>query len=183
MKTGILLYGPPASGKDTVTTALAELDSSYGLFSRLKVGSGRTQGYRMASREQLEAMESRGDVLYRNDRYDSTYVVDRPGLDEAMSNDRVPIVHLGQIEGVQQVAASYPARWWQVLLRCPRDLTELRSSKRGDTDTPARLAAWDATERDLAAHPDTAWDLTIHTGDVPAQEAAILIHERIRAHP
>ncbi|MEV0282176.1 guanylate kinase [Streptomyces sp. NPDC050610] len=152
MKTGILLYGPPASGKDTITIALTELNPSYGLFSRMKVGSGRTQGYRTASREQLETLEARGHVLYRNDRYDSTYVVDRPDLDEAMSDGRVPIVHLGQIAGVQQVAASYPARWWKALLRRPATSPNFAPP---NAATPTPRPAWQPGMPPSAISPHT----------------------------
>lgn len=183
MNTGILLYGPPASGKDTVTAALTALDPSYAPFTRLKIGSGRTQGYRMGTPEQLAELEARDAIIYRNDRYNSTYIVDRPGMDEAMSGDRIPVVHLGQVAGVQQVADGYPACWWRVLLWCPRDVTELRSVRRGDADTPARLAAWDATERDLDLHPAAVWDLTLHTDRVQVQEAAAQIHALVKARP
>lgn len=45
----VMLYGPPAAGKDTVTEALIRLDRSYRLYQRLKVGAGRTDGYRMTT--------------------------------------------------------------------------------------------------------------------------------------
>lgn len=38
-----------------------------------------------------------------------------------------------------------------------------RSEGRGDSDTTARLAAWEVTREDLEAHPDMVWDLTIDT--------------------
>jgi hypothetical protein len=45
----VILYGPPAAGKGTVTKALTRLDNSYWLYQSLKVGPGRTAGYRMAA--------------------------------------------------------------------------------------------------------------------------------------
>ncbi|MGV9303830.1 hypothetical protein ACWDLG_10705 [Nonomuraea sp. NPDC003727] len=36
---GIVLYGPPASGKDTVTAALRRLDPRFVLLPKLKVGT------------------------------------------------------------------------------------------------------------------------------------------------
>lgn len=45
----IILYGSPAAGKGTVTKALTRLGNSYRLYQRLKVGPGRTAGYRMAT--------------------------------------------------------------------------------------------------------------------------------------
>lgn len=174
---GILLYGPPASGKDTVTAALAELDTRYVLFTRLKIGTGRTTGYRMGTPEQLAALEARGDVIYRNDRYGNVYVVDRPGLQQAMEGGRVPVVHLGQMAGMRQVASRFPAHWARVLLWCSKETTAWRSPRRGDTDTEARLAAWDATEADLAAHPRAQWELRVDTDETTPRETA----ERIDA--
>ena len=172
---GVLLYGPPAAGKDTVTRALADLDTAFSLFSRVKVGSGRSAGYRMGTPEVLEGLRASGAVVYENSRYDSTYVTDRPGLDEAFASG-VPVMHLGQVDGVQAVLDGYPAGWLTVLLWCPREVTEARSAGRGDADTPARLAAWDATRADVDANPGFRFDLTIRTDEVAPEVAA----ERIR---
>ncbi|WP_053912941.1 guanylate kinase [Streptomyces sp. SCSIO 75703] len=179
-RPGILLYGPPASGKDTLTTALAELDGRYALFSRLKIGGGRTRGYRMGTPEHLAELEAHGNVVHRNDRYGNTYVVDRPGLGRAMDGGRVPVVLLGQIAGVQRVASRFPAGWRRVLLWCSRETTAQRSSRRGDTDTEARLAAWDATRTDLAGWPTVRWDLSVDTDATRPRKAARRIDEAVR---
>lgn len=175
---GVILYGPPAAGKDTVTRALWDLNPSYRLFSRLKVGAGKSAGYRMGTAEQLAELEADGDVVYRNSRYGNTYVVDRPGLNEAFSAG-VPVVHLGQVEGINALVKGYPAEWVVVLLWCARAETAVRSVGRGDADTEARLAAWDATRSDLDAHPGQVWDLTVVTTDITPAEAAGLIDARL----
>jgi guanylate kinase len=172
VRQGILLYGPPAAGKDTVTAALTEVHSGYVPFTRLKIGTGREEGYRMGTPGQLAALEARGEVVYRNDRYGNTYVVDRPGLDRAMEGGRTPVVHLGQMAGVEQVAALFPAHWTRVLLWCSKETTARRSGRRGDTDTVARLAAWDATRADLVAHPQAQWDLRVDTDATTSWQAA-----------
>ncbi len=94
-RQGVILYGPPASGKDTVTTALSDLDPRYAQFARLKVGTGKATGYRMGTPEQLHELEAAGDVVYANSRYGNTYVIDRPGIDAAFAAG-VPVVHLGR---------------------------------------------------------------------------------------
>ncbi|WP_331729633.1 phosphotransferase-like protein [Streptomyces platensis] len=175
-RQGVILYGPPAAGKDTVTSALAELSQRYALFARLKVGSGKSAGYRMGTAEQLRELEATGDVVYANARYGNTYVIDRPGLDTAFAAG-VPVVHLGQVDGIRALVDGYPAAWTVVLLWCPRTVTEQRSAGRGDSDTAARLTAWDATREDLDAHPDLAWDLPVDTTAVSPQEAARLIDQ------
>ncbi|MFD5819381.1 guanylate kinase [Streptomyces sp. NPDC127038] len=175
-KQGLILYGPPASGKDTVTSALTELNARYAPFARLKVGTGKATGYRMGTPEQLHELEAAGDVLYANARYGNTYVIDRPGVDAAFAAG-VPVVHLGQVDGIRALVDDYPADWSVVLLWCPREVTEQRSAGRGDSDTAARLAAWDATREDLNMHPGAAWDLTIDTTKAVPQDAARLINQ------
>ncbi|WP_445277449.1 phosphotransferase-like protein [Streptomyces sp. DSM 41033] len=173
---GVILYGPPASGKDTVTAALTRLDAKYAQFTRLKVGTGKSDGYRMGAAEQLRELEAAGDVVYANARYGNTYAIDRPGLDDAFAAG-VPVVHLGQVDGIRALVDGYPADWSVVLLWCPREVTEQRSAGRGDSDTAARLAAWDATREDLDAHPGMAWDLTVDTTAAAPQDAALLIDQ------
>ncbi|MFF3775748.1 guanylate kinase [Streptomyces sp. NPDC002232] len=173
---GVVLYGPPAAGKDTITTALAELHPQYVQFTRLKVGTGKSASYRMGTAEQLRELEAAGDVVYANSRYGNTYAVDRPGVDAAFAAG-VPVVHLGQVDGIQSLVSGYPAQWLVVLLWCPREVTARRSAERGDGDTVARLAAWDATREDLNAHPNLAWDLTVDTTTASPQDAAQLIDQ------
>jgi guanylate kinase len=175
-KQGVILYGPPAAGKDTVTRCLAQLDSRYRQFARLKVGSGKSIGYRMGSAEQLLALKTAGDVVYANSRYGNTYVIDRPGVDAAFTTG-VPVVHLGQIDGIRALVDGYAADWATALLWCPKNVTGLRSERRGDSDTTARLAAWEATREDLDAHPDMIWDLTVDTAVTSPQESARLIDQ------
>ncbi|MFJ2575006.1 guanylate kinase [Streptomyces halstedii] len=175
-KQGVILYGPPASGKDTVTTVLSDLDPEYAQFARLKLGTGKATGYRRGTPEQLRELETAGDVVYANSRYGNTYVIDRPGLDAAFAAG-VPVVHLGQVDGIRALVDGYPASWAVVLLWCSREVTEQRSAGRGDSDTAARLAAWDATREDLDAHPGMTWDLTIDTTEAAPQDAARLIDQ------
>lgn len=172
MRPGVLLYGPPAAGKDTVTAALTELDARYVPFHRLKVGSGKSTGYRMGTQEELAGLEARGDVVYRNERYGNVYVVDRPGLEQTMEGGKVPVIHLGQVAGVERVRALFPARWVRVLLWCSRASTAERSQQRGDTDTAARLAAWDATQTDLALYPQARWEVRVDTNVTTPRDAA-----------
>ncbi|MFF2549072.1 HAD family hydrolase [Kitasatospora sp. NPDC058063] len=175
---GVILYGPPAAGKDTVTRSLADLGASFSLFSRVKIGPGRSAGYRMGTPEQLEELRVSGAIVYENSRYESTYVTDRPGLDAAFKAG-IPVMHLGQVDGVRAVLDGYPAQWLTVLLWCPREVTEARSAGRGDADTPARLAAWDSTRADLDANPDFRFDLTIRTDSVSPTAAAAQIRRAL----
>lgn len=170
---GIILYGPPASGKDTITRALHSIDSRYTLFRRLKVGGGRTYGYRIAKESDLEVLRKRHAIVWENHRYDAVYAVDYPSLlDELVV--RLPVLHLGQAEAVSAVTTATPAaRWLIVSLWCPRDVAIARIVARGTSDVVARVQAWDETE------PLASADLTINTADVSAVDAAREIHRRL----
>ncbi|MGC5030177.1 phosphotransferase-like protein [Micromonospora sp. DT229] len=171
---GVILYGPPASGKDTITEALHQLDNSYQQFERLKVGSGRTAGYRMSTDQHLAALRAAGDVLWENRRYRSTYVVDAPALRQHLGQG-VPVLHLGQVDAVDAVRKALPAvRWTVVALTCPRDLAVQRITARQTGDTAERLSAWDATE------PLTTADIVVDTSVVQPDEAATLIDRASR---
>lgn len=173
--TGIVLYGPPAAGKDTITSALHELDHRYTLFPRLKVGPGRTTGYRMTDEATAKALRAGGDVVWENHRYGARYLIDRPSLAQRLATG-VPVVHLGQRPAIDAVTAAVPgAQWFVVYVWCPRDVAERRIIARGTGDTAARLAAWDATE------PLPDGDLTINTAETSPRDAAHQINRHLLA--
>ncbi|MER7002374.1 kinase [Dactylosporangium sp. NPDC000555] len=175
LRPAVALYGPPVSGKDTVTAALLRLDGRYVAYQRLKVGGGRVHGYRFITAEQFDRLEAAGEILYRNRRYGNLYGVDRASLASVAEAGGVPVLHLGQVDALSAVEA-FPAAWVRVLLWCPRAATAQRSAARGDTDAGARLAAWDETQRDLGEHPHTRFDLAIRTDRATPLEAARSIH-------
>ena len=119
MQVGVILYGAPASGKDTVTAALHQADQRYRLYRRLKSGPGRTSGYRMVEIDYLVHLASVGQVIWRNTRYDAVYVVDRPELERLIGAACIPVVHLGQVAAVDVITDSTPDVSWVVAeLRC-----------------------------------------------------------------
>lgn len=176
MDTAIALYGPPAAGKDTVTAALAKTDNKFRHYQRMKVGTGRTTGYRMASSADLNNLVTAGEVIYSNSRYDSTYVIDQPELNRMLGADQIPVLHVGQPEAIEALLNVAPAvRWVIVELWCPRDVAAGRAAARGTDDLDERLAAWDATTRLTVA------DARIDTASVSPAEAAGLIVKAVRA--
>ncbi|MFU8855221.1 kinase [Micromonospora sp. SL1-18] len=170
---GVLLYGPPAVGKDTITRALCELDPAYRLFQRLKAGPGRTAGYRMTDMHEVERLRAEGQVVWENHRYGAVYVVDRATLCADLTR-HVQVLHLGQVEAVQAVKSAAPnARWLTVYLQCPRDVAQYRILARATGDTEDRLQAWDQTP------PLPGADLAIDTATVAPDDAARQVHERL----
>jgi guanylate kinase len=178
----VILYGPPAAGKDTITAALTRLNPAYALFPRIKAGGGRTSGYRLATDATLDALRAGGQVIYENSRYGNIYVVDEPQLSRMLAAGQTPVIHLGQAAGISAVTR-YPARWITVLLWCARDTTEKRARARGAADIEARLAAWDETLTDLT-HSDTVrFTGRVNTDAAGPDAAAALIHSWTHPQP
>lgn len=171
---GVILYGPPAAGKDTVTRALSSLSAEYVLFQRLKVGGGRTSGYRMTTLSLVNRLHAQNDVLWANERYDAVYVVDRPSLREMLAIS-IPVLHLGQTKAVNAITGALPAvSWTTVYLWCPRDVARRRIIERRTGDVPARMHAWDETK------PLTQANLSLNTAEVSPEECAYQVHEHVR---
>lgn len=170
---GVILYGPPASGKDTITRALAELDARYQLFRRLKVGQGRSSGYQMATSEELARRKAEGRILWENSRYGSTYAIDRPDLLAFLQNNTA-VLHLGQSQAIDTVITATSAYLWTVVeLWCPQDVAARRIAARGTGDDEQRL-----TVRAETPHLDMA-DLRIDTSQMSPEHAAAYIDRKV----
>jgi guanylate kinase len=181
-KRGLILYGPPASGKDSITAELSRQDTRFVLFTKLKAGNGRTAGYRHISPDDLEALGDAGRLVVESHRYGNRYAVDRDELDALTEADRIPVVHMGNLADLRRLRSAVPLLWTCVLLWIPREVCAQRSEDRGDADSPRRLRAWDETYADLqAAQADSPFDLTIHTDQTDPEEAARSIIRAVNA--
>ncbi|MEV8630710.1 guanylate kinase [Streptosporangium sp. NPDC051023] len=181
---GIVLYGPPASGKDTITTALYRLDLRFVLLPKLKAGTGRAEGYELVTAERLATLRGAGRLVVETHRYGNTYAVDQQSIDDLTTAGIVPIAHMGNIADLRRLVGREPDSWLRVLLWVPREVTEQRSHDRGDADTGKRLAAWDETLADLEANTDKGFfHLRIHTDQLSADAAAreiMTAYDRLR---
>lgn len=164
MTAGIVLYGPPASGKDTITDALG---SGFALVPRLKCGPGRTAGYRMVDEGDLAALRrTPGEVLWEIRRYAATYMLTRSDV-LAIAESAAPVVHVGQSAAIDAVTSGIPELSWVVVeLRCPRELAAERIAARSTGDDAERLARYEDTPLLDSAH------LVIDTSAAAPAEAA-----------
>lgn len=181
MPSGVILYGPPGSGKDAITNELTRLRAEFALFERLKAGPGRTTGYRLTTIDHIEELSRAGELLYRNARYDAEYAIDRRGVAALVDAGRIPVLHMGQVVGASAVTA-FPLCWIRALLWCPLDTAESRSIGRGDRDVEARVKVWHETREDLLAHDTEPWTLTLRTDQMSPTESANAIIDALAAN-
>lgn len=171
---GVMLYGPPASGKNTITSALTCLDDRFTLFERLRAALAPKAGYRNISAAEADALAAQGQIIYENLRYGNRYIVDRGEIERLTSAGLFPVLHLGQIDGIRAVMIG-SGQWLAVRIHCARDTTLKRSHERGDTNTPDRAAAWDETADDLARNEAFPFAMTLDSDQLSAHDSAALI--------
>lgn len=166
MTRGIVLYGAPATGKDTVTNALSD---AFVMVPRLKYGPGRTTGYRMITNADLDVLRSKPDeVLWETQRYSAHYMLTRSDV-LSVAESSIPVVHVGQSSAVTAVTSGVPELSWLVVeLQCPRGVAAERIAARGTDDDFERLTRWDETPRLDAA--DLVVDTSVMTPAKAAQQ-------------
>ncbi|SEK30564.1 hypothetical protein [Nonomuraea pusilla] len=170
---GIVLYGPPASGKTTTTAALTALDRRLVLLRKLKAGSRTGTEYDFVDYERLAELRAAGRLLAETHRYGNVYAVDRLQVEQMAQAGRTPIVHMGNIPDIRRLTQT--GAWLPVLLWVTRDVCARRCRLRGNLDIHERLRAWDETMADLRAHDDGLFEVRVSTAEAEPEEVARLI--------
>ena len=157
--TGVVLYGPPASGKSTVTATLTKLDPRFVLLRKLKAGTWNGGEYEFVSIGRLAELRAAGRLLVETHRYGNVYAVDRKEVERMTRAGLVPVVHMGNVGDVRRLAET--ASWLLVMLWASREVCERRCRQRGDLDTAMRMRAWDETFTELRTQGEDLFPLRL----------------------
>ena len=101
----------------------------------------------MTTPDALWSLRDRGEVIWENERYGSTYIIDRAELVRMTTNGAIPVIHVGQVAAVDALTSGMSLSWLTVALTCPRPVALSRITARATGDTDVRLTAWDQTEK------------------------------------
>jgi len=98
-KSVLCLSGMPASGKDSVSSRLCELDNKFVWFRKHRGVDGEPkEGYFNITVSQFEEKIKRGDFVQWHGRYGRYYGVDREELRLLLHQGKIPIIHIGRVD-------------------------------------------------------------------------------------
>ncbi|MGW7687024.1 hypothetical protein ACWGID_40160 [Kribbella sp. NPDC054772] len=181
---GLLLFGPPTGGLDTITAILPALDSRFVLHQRVKVGNGQSDGYRIVDLDEFVRAEEADEFIHTYSRYGALYGIDRASLVDVCTDTAVPIVHVGQLDALDAIRAATPnVSWTSVCLWCSRAEAALRLCNRADPDPMTRLQAWDEAAAELLTAGADTFDMTVNTATLPPELTARMIAQSMALDP
>ncbi|MDF5758980.1 AAA family ATPase [Spongiactinospora sp. TRM90649] len=168
--TGIILCGPPASGKSTVTGALHELDPRFVLARSLVVGDDHADDHDQVTHEQVERLRAAGRIIADTRRDGNRYVIDRHPIEHIAQAGLVPVVHVGSSRDVEGL--SVMGEWVRVLLVTPPEIRRERLRRRADDAGGPRLRGRQDAVGAVPPAADLRFHLRIATNVTPAEHAA-----------
>jgi len=151
----LLLSGTPASGKDSITNALINLDSKFVHFKKHKIATGGKldTSYHLVTKKEFHQMENNGEFVQCHYRYDRGYGVARHELEGYWAFGKIPIVHVGKYENIDLFFREKNILIVSILLLISKNETKCRLYERhvnDNTEIDNRLMAYDEERKELA---------------------------------
>lgn len=175
---GLVLLGPPAAGKDTITTLL-EQRSDLRLVRKVKAGSGRAAGYRLVSSETFDGHAERGEMISAVERYGNRYGVLRSDVVAVQQDGHVPVVHTASPDEAKRLVEEGMAL---CLIWCSRSTSSERLNARDQSSVAERLAVWDQLQSELG-DAESLLDIVVDTTNRSADDAARAIIAAVTSPP
>jgi len=143
----ILLSGTPASGKDTLTKELCDIDERFVHFKKHKIATGGKldNTYYLVSKEEFDKMVSNGEFLQYHYRYNRGYGVSYKELFSLKEQGKIPIIHVGKYENIIPFKQNTKFSFLSILIYANKNTTYERLKKRHSDkqEIEKRLKAYD----------------------------------------
>jgi hypothetical protein len=177
---GIILAGPPASGKRTVAFALTSLRRSYAHVPALTAARHFVIDAEQTSQKHLDELRSWAQLFHEFSVERAQYVYDRERLERLRVQGRIPVVCVEDVDALPAFERESDD-WLAVLLWCPRGRAENRLTRgRPPAEQPATVPrSWTRRwERSLKGLHRGAqrFTVTLRSDRLDAVEAARIVH-------
>lgn len=173
----VVLLGGPAVGKDTITESLRGLHLEYRLFRKIKIGSGRSAGYRVQNQDALDGLRDAGLIISEVLRYGNSYVIDSPTLSDMWDRGYIPVVHTASVVEAQKLVNLDHPKVSVLFLTCPESDVRSRLTGRGGSNIEERIKVGRELENQIQVLPNnTLIDARLTTHDKSPEETARQIH-------
>ncbi len=176
----ILLCGPPASGKDSITEAICKIDEGFYHFKKHRAINGKTYMHRNnyidITKDEFKKMIENDEFIQYHERYNRYYGISKKAMADGISKNLNMIIHTGRIENLQELKKKINENTISILLWAPMDILRQRLVKRhhnNENEISRRLIAAqeefiDLTKIDLKK----SFDAIIKTTD-PQKDIAL----------
>jgi hypothetical protein len=174
---GVVLAGPPASGRRTAVFALTSLRRSYAHYPALTTAHQDLVDAVHTTRQQMDDLRSWAQLFAGSTRDGIGWAYDRARLTRLREQGRVPVACVDDVD-VLRAFEREADDWLVVLLWCPREEAERRIARAGDVRRiPAStwLRRWDRSTKQLFRDPQR-FALTIRTDRMDAVQVAQIVH-------
>ncbi len=133
----LLLSGTPASGKDTITEILSEINSDVIAFKKHKSAeTGRVDDtYIFVSHNEFKDMADNNEFIQHHYRYDRGYGVAKKELEKLWAMNKLPVIHVGKYENIHHFYELQNVEIISILLLVSLDETKKRLLERHEEDS------------------------------------------------
>lgn len=154
-KPVLLMSGTPASGKDTLSSLLVNINPRFRHFKKHR-GSNQPKDdktYIHVSLAQFLALTEEGEFVQFHSRYERGYGVSRTELERHWQQNEIPIIHVGKYENIAPfLKADLDASSVLLMVSLNETRKRLTERHRGDNEEiEKRLAAYHEERQELAS--------------------------------
>lgn len=186
----LLLIGTPASGKDTITRCLMDLNVGFSYFKKHKLSlhDKKDEKYFYVNEKKFEEMINKNIFIQHNARYGNKYGVSVFEMEKLWKENLTPIVHVGSYGDIKYFDSLENIEITSVLLLVSEKETLQRLLQRhpqNHAEVISRMKVYHQQRREIDCNLYTSnnpsLNLAIQSSNLSPERVAILISDLVFA--